>query len=332
MTILVVDNQISNRELIQSYLLDGGYESIIFASNVQDAMNILIFPKNCQTDEKIDLDLIMLDYFMSEMNGIDLCKKIREYQHLKDLPVIMITSETSTELLQKAFKAGVTDFITKPAKKIELIARTQSAIRLKKESDARKAKEKELLIINQQLVATQKKLESLARKDYLTGLNNRRAFNETITKEWLKTKREKHCITLIMADIDYFKTYNDKYGHQSGDKILTMVAESICSTLKRPTDTVFRYGGEEFSVILPNTSLEGGLFVAENIRQNIKNLKIVLDENTGSYLTLSLGVSAMLPQEMECTFETLIEYADKALYQAKVSGRNRVEHSNLTVF
>ncbi|MBN1276202.1 MAG: diguanylate cyclase [Deltaproteobacteria bacterium] len=168
-----------------------------------------------------------------------------------------------------------------------------------------------------------RKLQYLAIIDGLTQLANRRRFDECLEQEWKRLKREEAPLSLIMCDVDFFKLYNDTYGHQLGDDCLRSVAEAIRQSVKRSTDLAARYGGEEFGVILPNTNKEGALHTAEVIRNEIKQIKIVHSQSKVSrYVTLSLGISTMIPSQ-GLSPEALVKEADKALYTAKEQGRDR---------
>lgn len=167
-------------------------------------------------------------------------------------------------------------------------------------------------------------MQRLATLDGLTGLPNRRRFDEYLDQEWRRLRREQVPLSLILCDIDFFKLYNDTYGHQAGDTCLISVASAIAQAVKRPADLVARYGGEEFAVILPNTTQNGALQVAEAIRVAVQDLKIVHSHSLVSqYVTLSLGVATMVP-DCDTSPEILLKAADEALYQAKALGRDRV--------
>lgn len=173
----------------------------------------------------------------------------------------------------------------------------------------------------------EEKLKRLSVLDGLTGIGNRRLFDETLDKEWKRAMRDQLPLSLILLDIDFFKLYNDSYGHQGGDTCLKQVATALAQCSQRPADLVARYGGEEFAVILPETNLEGASNLAEAIRSSIENLKIEHNKNTASsYVTVSSGVSVMTPNR-GALCEQLISNADKALYQAKENGRNQVSVS-----
>ncbi len=174
------------------------------------------------------------------------------------------------------------------------------------------------------LKETNSELEYQANIDSLTQVSNRRRFDEYIAQEWAICAREKQYLSLILCDVDYFKFYNDAYGHQAGDECLFKVAQGMNLAIKRPADVVFRYGGEEFAVILPFTEGEGALKVAQSIREEIKKLKIIHDlSQTSHYVTLSLGVASIIPNA-KFSVESLIATADRALYEAKALGRDRI--------
>jgi diguanylate cyclase (GGDEF)-like protein len=179
----------------------------------------------------------------------------------------------------------------------------------------------------QQLEAANQQLQRLASVDGLTQIANRRCFDEYFDKEWRRMAREQIPLSLILCDIDFFKNYNDTYGHQAGDECLRQVASAINRVLKRPADLVARYGGEEFAIILPNTTAEGAFQVAETIRLEVKALKIRhLNPPLSEYVTLSLGVATAQPCQ-DGSSQMLIAAADQALYQAKAAGRDRVSVS-----
>ena len=176
-----------------------------------------------------------------------------------------------------------------------------------------------------QLQEANKKLQQLAATDGLTQVANRRYFDETLHDEWQRLTREKLPLALILIDIDWFKPYNDHYGHQAGDDCLRQVARAIAQVLKRPADLLARYGGEEFVILLPNTDTSGAVEVAERIQQTISNLAILHPLSTISpYVTTSLGITSMIPTA-DISPESLISQADQALYLAKNQGRDRFQ-------
>jgi len=166
-------------------------------------------------------------------------------------------------------------------------------------------------------------LQRLATTDGLTQISNRRRFDEFLANEWKRALRSKQNLSLILGDIDFFKLYNDNYGHQAGDQCLHTVAQTINSILRRPADLAARYGGEEFTVILPDTDMEGAFHVAERVRNKIQQLEILHEHSTvEKHVTLSLGVASIVPTH-EGLPESLLEKADEALYKAKEKGRNQ---------
>src|SRR5665648_15991 len=183
------------------------------------------------------------------------------------------------------------DFIKKPLERVELVARVRSALRLKHETARRKARETELLEVTRQLQAANERLKHLTFQDGLTGIANRRHFDEELLQESLRAKRDKTPLSLIMLDIDYFKAFNDTYGHLKGDDCLKIVTSILMKTLKRPADLLARYGGEEFAVVLPNTGEAGAVLLAEKLRANIENAGILhINSLCADYVTVSLGV------------------------------------------
>ena len=173
------------------------------------------------------------------------------------------------------------------------------------------------------------RLRYQANIDSLTQIANRRRFDEYITQEWSRCSREQEYLSLILCDVDFFKAYNDHYGHQAGDNCLYEVAQGIERAVKRPADLVFRYGGEEFAIVLPYTAGEGAIQVAEEIREQIAEIQILHQKSQiGNYVSISLGVASVIPN-LNVSSQTLISAADRALYDAKVQGRDRVVYKAL---
>jgi diguanylate cyclase (GGDEF)-like protein len=176
---------------------------------------------------------------------------------------------------------------------------------------------------NIKLKAENQALHRFANYDGLTQIPNRRRFDEYFQQEWVRMSREKSSLSLILCDVDFFKRYNDTYGHQAGDSCLQKVAQAMSQAIKRPSDLVARYGGEEFVVILPNTSVEGAIVVAEEIRSQLKILAILHSaSDVSKYVTISLGIATIIPV-VDIQAKFLIKTADEALYRAKKEGRNR---------
>ncbi len=249
-------------------------------------------------------DLILLDVMMPEMDGYAVCVALKSRQESKSIPVIFITALGSEEDEAMGFEVGAVDYITKPFNISLVRARVKTHLFLKQYRD---------------------ELEHQMMKDGLTGINNRRCFDEVIAKEWARMLREQKPISLIMMDIDFFKPFNDEYGHMLGDDCLKKIARCLEESLHRPSDMVARYGGEEFACILPDTPAEGAHSVAKSLQQAVANLKIPYEQSPVSqFVTLSMGVSTMEPSDGG-TFTTLVKRADDLLYEAKKEGRNRIK-------
>lgn len=323
MAIMIIDDSVDSRLIIESYLKSGGHKEILFAESGQDAEKLLELDDPsvaCTT-----VDLILMDILMPGMDGIETCQMIKNNPRFRDIPIIMVTAVNHAHDLGLAFAAGAMDYITKPVNKVELLARARSALKLKHEIDNRKKRELELLEVKEQLEKANRILESQSLLDGLTGIANRRQFDQVLLEEIKRARRENLSLALIMFDIDFFKIYNDTYGHLAGDDCLRTVARLAAETLKRPGDMVARYGGEEFGVILPNTDINGAKIVAEEIRKNIENAKLPHKNCPVSpYVTVSLGVASANPQSNNLSPDRLIQKADQGLYGAKNTGRNRV--------
>ena len=199
-----------------------------------------------------------------------------------------------------------------------------------KELDSANAKmleqNEELEAMNGELEALNEALHRLTIVDGLTGIANRRYFDECLERDWRAGLRQQKPLSLIMADLDFFKMFNDTYGHQKGDECLRIVAGVLSGNAMRTRDLAARYGGEEFAIILPDTDLAGAMVVGENIRRQMEDLRIENREAPGQWVTISLGVASLMPSAAESP-ALLINLADKALYEAKSAGRNRVMSS-----
>ncbi|MCP4689394.1 MAG: diguanylate cyclase [Desulfobacterales bacterium] len=249
-----------------------------------------------------NLDLILLDIIMPDMDGYEVCRGLKEDVRTSGIPIMFITSMNEEEDESKGLELGAVDYITKPFSKPIIRARVKNHLTMKRQRDL---------------------LENLSNMDGLTGIANRRNFNRVLEIEWYRALRASTPLSLIMMDIDYFKKYNDNYGHAAGDECLRQVARTLDGCTNRASDFVARYGGEEFSAILPGTESVGGLVLAEKMRKSVEALNIEhVASSAALHITISQGVATMIPRR-ELSAVSLIEAADAALYEAKKAGRNR---------
>jgi diguanylate cyclase (GGDEF)-like protein len=316
MNILIVDDSKESVFLIQAILKKGGYLNFITAGSADEAFKQLAISN--YSDTGVPVELILLDIVMPDMDGIEALKKIKEDESIKDIPVVMVTANTEDQDLQKAFELGAVDYVTKPFSKTKLLARVRSVLKLKHEMDRR-------MELAGRLEEANRQLQRLVLIDGLTGTTNRRHFDTAILNEWERAQRNNKPLSFIIVDIDYFKSYNDNYGHQMGDICLKKVANALMNAARRSSDLVARYGGEEFGIILPGTDSAPGLELAEKIRSTVESLKIKHEQSQVSdYVTISLGVATIKPRA-DVLPECLVKAADAARYRAKEAGRNVVE-------
>lgn len=212
MGILIVDDSPDVHFQLKVFLNSSGYQKLTFAKSASEAFAFLEIDKPDPNHRKFDL--ILMDIMMPDIDGIEVCRRIKKCKSLEDVPIIMVTGKTDNEFLQIAFSEGAVDYITKPIDKVELLARVRSVLRLKHEIDHRKSRENELIEVTRQLEAANQMLLQLSFNDVLTGIANRRSFEELAAKEWNRVIRHSRPISLIMVDVDCFKIYNDSYGHQ----------------------------------------------------------------------------------------------------------------------
>ncbi len=290
-TILVVDDMTTTLLLIHDLLKDT-YEVKIAKSGTK-ALEILESPN--------DIDLILLDIEMPDINGYDVCKRIKNNETIKNIPIIFITGRTSQEDEEYGLNLGAIDYITKPFNKAIVKLRIKNYLDLKIKNDM---------------------LEKLSMYDGLTNIRNRRFFDETFEKTFNEIKRDKKSLAVLMIDIDFFKPYNDNYGHGQGDETLRKVAKALEKTIKRASDFVARYGGEEFVILLKDINKNGVEAVANNLLNAIRELKITHEfSKIENYVTVSIGVSYYNSSSDITKLELLLK-ADETLYNVKNSGRN----------
>ncbi len=319
MAILIVDDDSHLGKLLGLRLQAEGYETLS-VHTANEAFECLGIDGGAPGS---NIDLVILDIFLPDSSGIETCRKIKEASNTHDIPVIMITGSTEEEHLKEAFEAGAMDYIEKPFKGVEVIARIRSALRLKKEIEQRKRQTQKLMQATRELKEANQRLRLMSFHDALTGLHNRRYFDEFLEKEFARAKRNQRPIAMIMIDIDYFKPYNDYFGHQAGDECLKQIAAAFAKVVHRSHDLVARYGGEEFAVVLPETDQSGVMAVAQVLRQSVLDLQIEHPDSPFGVVTISEGAVAQVPR-LEDTVEQLIKAADAAMYRAKKSGRNQI--------
>jgi two-component system chemotaxis family response regulator WspR len=290
----------------------------------------------CQTPNQavakateISPTVILQDLVMPDIDGLTMVENFRANLQTNRVPIIVLSTKEEPEIKSKAFSLGADDYLVKLPDRIELIARirhhSKAYIHLKERDEAFRALQES----EQRLAQANKALEKLSSLDGLTGIANRRRFDQKLESNWHRAIRQCSPLSLILIDIDFFKLYNDHYGHQKGDDCLRKVARTIEESATRSTDLVTRYGGEEFGVVLPDTGLKGALEIAEQLRINIERLNIEHRYSKSSgCVTISLGVAATIPTRNSHQ-NSLITAADRGLYLAKKEGRNRVKFSEI---
>jgi two-component system chemotaxis family response regulator WspR len=279
---------------------------------------------------EIEATVILQDLVMPEIDGLMMVRYFRVNKATAKIPIIVLSTKEDASIKSEAFQLGANDYMVKLPDKIEMIARLRYhsqayIIQLERDEAFRALEESQA-----ELAEANRTLKKLSSLDGLTGIANRRSFDETLLKEWNRAIRSEKPIGLIMLDIDFFKLYNDHYGHQGGDDCLKKVALGLVSAIHRDSDFLARYGGEEFSAILPDTDIDGAIKVAEEMRLAIEDLKVEhAKSKVSEIVSISIGVSAFIPARGTDP-EILIAAADQALYRAKENGRNRVEADSAT--
>ncbi|ORC37919.1 hypothetical protein B4O97_02670 [Marispirochaeta aestuarii] len=300
MAIMIVDDVPANIQFLGKLLKEEGFK-IAPASNGKKALEMI---------PRVKPDLVLMDVMMPEMDGFEACRLMKESVEMKDIPVIFLSARTETEDVIKGFKLGAADYIQKPFNAEELLVRVRNHIEL--------VRNRRLIIHYMDELGKQNALlQQLAITDGLTGLYNHSHCMDRLQHEAANARRYDNPLTVAMLDLDYFKELNDTHGHPFGDTVLVDVAEIIRSGI-REGDVPGRYGGEEFILILPNTSLEGGLVIAERIRSKIESHTW---GKQGVKVTISGGLNSL--QNGESTSQ-LVQVADDNLYRAKEAGRNRI--------
>ncbi|MBN2737657.1 MAG: diguanylate cyclase [Spirochaetales bacterium] len=279
-----------NIQLLNS-ILEDEYE-VYFATNGRKGLEIA----------ELNLpDIVLLDVVMPDMDGFEVIGEFKKNSELKDIPIIFITSLGADEDEQKGFESGAVDYISKPFRPEIAKVRIRNHLLLKRQRDL---------------------LFSMAIHDQLTNLFNRRYLYEFLEKEWFRSVRSQKALSVILADIDFFKKYNDTYGHQMGDQCLVRVASVLRQSIKRPMDIAARYGGEEFILVLPETGMPGAEHTGQSIIKKLHEIKIPHEaSDILPYVTMSMGITTMVPRR-DVSFEEIVKKADNNLYRAKEKGRN----------
>ncbi|MGB0127560.1 MAG: diguanylate cyclase [Rhodocyclaceae bacterium] len=264
-------------------------------------------------------DIILLDVVLPETDGFSVAQQIRSLESNGDwTPIIFLTVRANDEDLARGIGVGGDDYLMKPVSEIVLGAKLRAMLRI---VDMRRS----LLTVSRRLDRANRELRRLSAQDSLTGIANRRYFDETFGREWRRAARNRKAISLVMCDVDYFKQYNDVYGHQAGDECLIQVAQCLAKQARRPGDSVMRYGGEEFAVLLPETDGRGASVLAEKIRAAVEALAIAhAGSEVGKVVTVSAGVASAVPGVAAEKQSDLLQWTDAALYEAKRLGRNQV--------
>lgn len=297
-SIVIVDDDPVAIQLIRKALAE--YGDVRFATNGPDAFRVI------QTRVP---DLILLDGDMPGENGFQLCERLKREEALRDVPVIFVTAHNDIHFETRALSIGAADFIPKPVSAPRVQLRVKLHLQLKQQIE---------------------QLRTLANTDALTQLANRRVLIETLERECARASRTDAALSVLLIDVDFFKLYNDAYGHPAGDRCLERVARVLREAIRRPLDLAARYGGEEFALALPDTTHEGALQVAEAVRKALANEAIEhRTSRISEYVTLSIGGCTWLPKARTASDHSapkaLLAVADRALYVAKEQGRDRVE-------
>ena len=289
-TILIVDDTKLNLQIL-TQLLEQNYDLIV----CKDGKSAI------ELAHEEEPHLILLDIVMPDMDGFEVCKKLKSTDKTKDIPIIFISAKSDENIIEMAYDLGGSDYVTKPFRPKELKARVKRELKLLK---------------------LQNELNVLASTDSLTQLYNRRYFSKVSKHICDLARRDKKSLSLIMLDIDDFKNINDSYGHNIGDEVIVKFAQ-ILQQEQRESDIICRFGGEEFVILLPETNILSAQKVAEKIRLGTQELSMEIENQQSLQFTISIGVSSVVI-ENEYDLEQTISRADKALYRAKKSGKNRV--------
>ncbi len=292
-TILVVDDAPENLQVLNAVLKD--HYRVKVATSGERALALAAGGEQP--------DLILLDVMMPGMDGYEVCCRLKSDPRTRSIPVLFVSARDEEQDEAKGLALGAIDYIVKPIRPSIVQARVRNHLELKRSRDL---------------------LERLTTVDHLTGISNRRRYDEYLELEWRRAARDQTPIALIAIDIDHFKAYNDLYGHPRGDTCLVAVAQALAQSVSRTPDLIARCGGEEFACVLPGTDAIGASHLADEMLSRVLALEMEHARSaTHDKVTVSIGVAAMIPDPEEPP-QTLVALADAALYQAKAEGRNRV--------
>jgi two-component system chemotaxis family response regulator WspR len=313
--VLLVDDQAIVGETIRRALAEQPNIEFRYCPNPAEAVELA---------EKTKPTVILQDLVMPGIDGLELVRQYRANPLTRDIPIIVLSTKEEPKVKSEAFACGANDYLIKVPDAIELIARVRHHSKAYLNQLQRDAAYLALHDSQRKLMEINSELERLTNVDGLTGLSNRRYFDEYMGAQWKLAVRNQAPLSILMIDVDNFKSYNDTYGHLAGDEVLKGVAASMQGSFVRPTDLTARFGGEEFVVILPATALASLQPLGERVRRNVEDLQIPHSGSTvGGFVTISVGGASTIPQ-IEKPFLSLVEAADASLYCAKEGGRNRV--------
>lgn len=311
MKVLVVEDGKVALKAISGYIEELGIHPLL-AENGHDAIEIYSRERP---------DIVLLDIILPDTDGYEVAKEIRRLQGKDEWTAIIFLSVMSKdEDLVRGIEVGGDDYIMKPVGSVVVQAKVRAMHRLVQMQRAQVKLVGKLNEANQEL-------QRLSMVDGLTGIANRRMFDVSLAREWRRCLRLKKPLSVVMLDVDYFKKYNDRYGHQEGDDCLKAIAQKIARSAPRPGDLAARYGGEEFVMVLSDTGKEGANWVANRIRQHVFALSLLHEDSLHSHVTVSCGVSSIIPAA-DLSLEVLVKSADSALYLSKNQGRNTVTFLN----
>ncbi|MBM3778303.1 MAG: diguanylate cyclase [Acidimicrobiia bacterium] len=306
MKILLVDDSPTVRAAMRGFIARMGH-SVVESGDGLDALVKF-------REERPDL--VLIDVVMPVMDGFEAARRMRDVQADEWVPIIFLSARESDQDLDRGIEAGGDDYLVKPVSFAVLNAKIRAMRRIE-------AMRSRLVELSRELAAANQELERLSKQDGLTGIANRRSFDDYLQTELRRVTRERIPLALILVDVDHFKSYNDCYGHSSGDECLRQIAAALATAGRRPGDLPARYGGEEFAMVLPGTTLEGARDVACSIARLVEQANIT-HERAPRYgrVTVSQGLTAFVPT-LATRPQDLVDLADRALYEAKQQGRNR---------